>query len=223
MGTFEAALLGLIGLAFYRGVVLSLPRIALLLLLTHMALSHVRCLEVFAFLVPLALARPFRGQAAAPITGDAIDTRASWLVSAPGALAVIAGSLALTLAYTAHHSFSFVRTQAPAAALDALRQHQAKRIFNDYQFGGFLIANGIPTFIDSRAELYGEKFMMNYLRAAEGHSHDQLAGLLDEFELDSTLLAPDKPATQVLDQMPGWTRLYADDVAVVHVRVTPAR
>jgi hypothetical protein len=217
-GPFEAALLGLIGLALHRGVVLSLPRIALLLLLTHMALSHVRSIEVFAFLVPLAMARPFRDQAAPPIPADAIDTRVSSLVSTLGVLAVIGGSLALTQVYKAHHDFAFARTHSPAAALDTLRQHQATRIFNDYQFGGFLIANDIPTFIDGRAELYGEDFMINYLRAVEGHSLDQVAGLLDEFHVDATLLSPDRPAALFLDHMPGWTRLYADDVAVIHVR-----
>jgi hypothetical protein len=137
-------------------------------------------------------------------------------------LAIIGGSLAFTLVYPAHHDFAFAKTQAPAAALDALRQHRVTRIFNDYQFGGFLIANDIPTFIDGRAELYGENFMMNYLRAVDGRSLDQVAGLLDEFQIDATLLAPDKSATQLLDHMPGWTRLYADDVAVAHVRTAPA-
>jgi len=223
MGTFELALLGLIGLALHRGVVLSFPRIVLLLLLTHMALSHVRSLDAFAFLVPLALARPFKDQAASPIPVDTMDGGASRLVSAPGALAVIGGALALTLVYTAHHDFVPVRAQAPAAALDALRQHQARRIFNDYQFGGFLIANGVPTFIDGRAELYGEDFMMNYLRTVEGGSLDQVGRLLDEFQVDATLFAPDRHAVQLLDQMPGWTRLYADDVAVAHVRGIPAK
>jgi hypothetical protein len=222
-GPFEAALLGLIGLALHRGVVLSLPRIGLLLLLTHMTLSHVRCLEAFAFLVPLAMARPFRDQAAPPTPAEAIDTKTSSLVSALGMLAVIGGTFASTLVYAAHHDFAFVRTQAPAAALDSLRQHQATRIFNDYQFGGFLIANDIPTFIDGRAELYGENFTMNYLKAVEGRSLDQVAGLLDEFHIDATLLAPDRPAAQLLDHMPGWTRLYADDIAVAHVRVNPAK
>jgi hypothetical protein len=169
------------------------------------------------------MARPFRDRAAPPIPADAIDSRASSLVSALGVLAVIAGTLGTTMIYAAQHDFAFVRTQAPAAALDRLRQRQAKRIFNDYQFGGFLIANNIPTFIDSRAELYGESFVMNYFRAVEGRSLDQIAGLLDEFHVDATLLAPDMPATKLLDHMPGWVRLYADDVAVAHVRVTSAK
>jgi hypothetical protein len=30
------------------------------------------------------------------------------------------------------------------------------RVFNDYDFGGYLIANGVAPFIDGRTELYGE-------------------------------------------------------------------
>jgi hypothetical protein len=222
IGTFEVALLGLLGLALHRGVVLSLPRIALLLLLTHLALSHVRCFEVFAFMVPLALAKPFRDRAAPSVPAQMADATGSSLVSALGVLAVIGGSLAFTLVYTTHHNFAFAKTQSPAAALDALRQHRATRIFNDYQFGGFLIANDVPTFIDGRAELYGGPFLMNYLRTADGRSLDQVTGLLDKFQIDATLLPPDQPATQLLDRAPGWTRLYADDIAVAHVRVAPA-
>ena len=46
---FEFTLLGLIGLGFYRGLSLSVPRIILLLGLLWMALSHSRNIEIFAF------------------------------------------------------------------------------------------------------------------------------------------------------------------------------
>jgi hypothetical protein len=219
---FEAALLGLVGLAFYRGVALSLPRIALVLLLTQMALAHVRCIEAFAFLLPLALAKPFREQAAFRADVDVTVVRGQSLISVLAMLTVAGGAFASTLAYAAHHNFGFVKDQVPAAALAVLKQHQAERIFNGYEFGGYLIANDVPTFIDGRAELYGERFVMNYFNAVEGHDLDLLPRLLDEFNIDATMLVPGKPGTQVLDRLPGWSRLYADDVAVVHVRAKPA-
>jgi hypothetical protein len=64
---------------------------------------------------------------------------------------------------------------------------------------------------------------MNYLKAIEGRSLDQVAALLDEFHVDATLLVPDRPAAQLLDHLAGWTRLYADDTAVAHVRTRPAK
>jgi hypothetical protein len=220
-GAFEATLLGVIGLAFYRGVALSLPRIALLLTLTQMALSHVRCIEAFAFLMPLAMARPFSDRAAPQADIDVTNVRTSPLVAMLAMLAVAGGALVSTLAYAAHHDFVFVKTQVPEAALAVLRQHQAKRIFNAYEFGGYLIANDVPTFIDGRAELYGERYVLNFFNAVAGHNLDQFADMLDQFDIDATLLAPNEPGTQLLDHLPGWTRLYADDVAVVHVRTKP--
>jgi hypothetical protein len=36
------------------------------------------------------------------------------------------------------------------------------------------------------------------------------------------LIAPERPAALLLDHLRGWRRLYADDVAIVHVRTDPA-
>jgi hypothetical protein len=99
-----------------------------------------------------------------------------------------------------------------------LKQRQAKRVFNSYAFGGYLIASDIPPFIDGRAELYGEKFVLNYFNAVGGREINGLPRLLDEFQIDATLLVPMSAAAQLLDHVPGWTRIYADETAVIHVR-----
>jgi hypothetical protein len=219
-GFFEGCLLGLIGLAFYRGVVLSLPRIIFLLLVIHMALTHVRGAEAFAFLLPLVLAKPF---ASRENSADAVASRARelWSLSyVPGLtmVAIAAGIWASTLSYTAHHDFVFVNSQTPVSAVKVLQQHKAQRIFNSYEFGGYLIAQDVPPFIDGRAELYGETFVLDYFNAVEGRNVDLLLRLLEDFQIDATLLAPASPAAQVLDHIPGWKRLYADNTAIIHVR-----
>src|SRR5712691_7746984 len=40
----------------------------------------------------------------------------------------------------------------------------------------------------------------------------------DSTRIAWTLLEPSRPAVWLLDRLPGWRRLYADEVAVVHVR-----
>jgi hypothetical protein len=42
--------------------------------------------------------------------------------------------------------------------------------------------------------------------------------LLDDYRIGVTLLAPSTPAVALLDRLPDWQRVYADDVAVVHKR-----
>src|SRR5207247_4152372 len=53
----------------------------------------------------------------------------------------------------------------PRVAVERLTSLKAHRVLNDYYFGGYLIFQGIPTFIDSRAELYGPVFLKRYFRA----------------------------------------------------------
>lgn len=216
---FEGALLGLIALGLFRGVVLSPPRILLIVGLAWMALSHQRNIGTFAFLVPLVLAAPFaatanQAEAGARSTEGPLAQGAAVLA----AVMLFIAAFASTALYAAHHRFAITTTHMPAAAVDYLAQRKAQRIFNAYQFGGYLISRDIPIFIDGRAELYGEKFVMDFFNAIEAKKLDNLTRLLDDNRIDATLLVPDSPAAQVLDHFKGWKRIYADDIAVIHVR-----
>lgn len=218
---FEGALLALIAFGYYRGLVLSAPRIFLILFLTWSALSHVRSIDAFAFLLPLVLAKPLGEMFPRPAPDAAgADRWPASLVTALGALTIVAASWASTSLYLGHHHFTFTMTQTPVAAVDLLEQRKAQRIFNAYQFGGYLISRDIPVFIDGRAELYGEKFVMDFFKATEGKKPELLPRLLDEHKIDATLLVADAPGPQILDQLKGWKRIYGDDIAVVHVRDT---
>ena len=219
---FEGSMLGLFGIALSRGVVLSFPRILLLLLVTHMALANVRSIEAFAFIVPLILAQPFAGRPVDVAASAAAERWARPYIPGLAIAATAVGLWASTASYTAHHDFTFANLQTPAAAVDRLKQRQAKRIFNAYEFGGYLIARDVPPFIDGRAELYGEKFVVSYFDAVKGRNVDELLRLLEAFQIDATLLAPSSPAAQILDHIAGWRRLYADDTAVIHVRAPAA-
>ena len=117
-----------------------------------------------------------------------------------------------------HHRFTFTMDQTPVAAVDILQQRKAQRIFNAYQFGGYLISRDIPVYVDGRAELYGEKFVMDFFKATEGRKPELLPRLLDEYKIDATLLTADAPGPQILDMLKGWKRIYTDDIAVIHVR-----
>lgn len=211
---FEVVLLLLLAGALYGGVKLSPPRILLLLGLLHMALSHVRNIEIFALLAPVVLLAPVTSQFG---WGRGRVAQPSFSAASTAMLAfVVAGS---TWAYAAHANFSPTVTQSPAAAVDALKSYHPRHVLNDLQFGGYLISREVPVFVDGRAELYGEKFEMNYFHALQLKDISLLFEILKRYDIDAVILTPTTPAVALLDRLSGWQRVYADENAVVHLRI----
>lgn len=211
LGPFEICLLAALGAALWRGVVLSPPRILLVLGLLHMALSHNRNIEVLALLAPLVLAKPLSVR-----FGRGDGAQASHGMAA--IVAVILATSAVTGAFAAYHAFTPMARWTPVAAVNVLKERKAARIFHNAGFGGYLITQGMPVFIDGRGELYGEDFVVKTLNALALTNVDTFLGLLDTWKIDATLLTPATPAAGLLDKLDGWQRVYADDTAVVHVR-----
>jgi hypothetical protein len=109
-------------------------------------------------------------------------------------------------------------------AVAAIKARNAGPVLNDYDFGGYLIYAGVRPFVDGRTDqLYGEAFMVRHDRAVTLRNVGDFVNLLDEYGIGATLLNPATPAVGLLDRMDEWQRVYADDVAVVHVRRAAAR
>src|SRR5438874_2225016 len=132
--------------------------------LIWMALTHSRNIEVFAFLAPLVLAKPIAEQWRTAEAGVRPfgEIQPPYHITIIAALAIAAAGWASTKTFVAHHPFSFVTAQTPVAAADVLEQRRAQRIFSTAPIGGDLISRDIKVFIDGRAEVYGEKFVMVY-------------------------------------------------------------
>jgi hypothetical protein len=107
---------------------------------------------------------------------------------------------------------------SPKGAVDAIKAAHISRIFNDYDFGGYLVARGLRPFIDGRTELYGGTFTARENAAVTLQDLPGFLKLLSQYDIRATLFNPARPANALLARMPGWRRLYADDTAVVYVR-----
>jgi hypothetical protein len=213
LGTLEVCLLLGIGLALYRGIRLPPLRIVLLLGLLHMALAQSRAAEILALLGPLVLAAPLARQigGAEPVHSKAAPRGA--LFAGVG-IVLLAG----TMAYASVHRFEPHTSGSPVAAVTALKQLNLSRVFNDYDFGGYLIANGVATFIDGRTELYGEKFFVDHNAASGLMKPENLFRLLEEYKIEATLMRTQSAATKLLDHIDGWQKVYSDDIATIHLR-----
>jgi hypothetical protein len=213
LSPFEICVFALIAGTLSYGVKLSPPRILLVLSLFYMAASHVRNVEIFALLLPLVVLTPVSSQfglQAAPVD------KTNFPIASAGALVAILGIS--TWAFAANYRFSPAATQSPVAAVDVLKERNAKHILNDLQFGGYLISRRLPVFIDGRAELYGEQFEMTYYRALQLKDVNLFLDMLKSYDIDAVLLTPSTPAVSLLDRLDGWKRVYSDETAVLHIR-----
>jgi hypothetical protein len=215
IGGFELLLLAGI-FALSRGVTLPVVRVLVVIGLLHFALAQIRNADLLGMLAPLYLAAPLGRTFGAPTGIDAAGPSRGLNLAALGVLVAISGA-------------ALARDIRPAAAITpqaAIAQADLTgtgRVLNDYAFGGYLIFAGIPTFIDGRSELYGGPFIDRYNRAIALIDLGDFLKLLDDYNINATLLAPQTPAVAMLDRLPQWQRVYGDDVAVVHKRRDPPR
>jgi hypothetical protein len=199
----------------YSGFKLPPIRIAALLAVIYQTLAHIRYVDVLALVAPFFIAGPLGQHLLWPQLQHSrkiIPAARTAFIAAIAALVITTGVIVATV----ERSPPLV----PRVAVEKLTSLKANRVLNDYYFGGYLISQGIPTFIDSRAELYGPVFLKRYFRAIWLDDLADFVRLLDEYNIDATLLFPSTQAVGLLDRLPGWERAHADDVAVVHVRRT---
>ena len=204
---FYAALLAAIGLCLYRGARLRIGEILLLLLLLAMAFSQVRHQTWLAIVAALLLPPRLANSGASP----AMPRKAVLVGLAVAALLLVAGRMLLPV-MPAENRFS------PRSALAHVPPDLRRRpVFNEYSFGGPLILAGIRPYIDGRADMYGDRFLLDYREALDGDA-GQFERAVERYGIAWTMLPPGNRLARRLDRTPGWTRLYADRVAVIHVR-----
>ena len=214
LGTFEICLLLGIGFALLRGIRLPPTRILLLLGLLHMALFQTRSAEMLALLAPLVVAVPLAKQIGGMEVSLPLLKPVRGVMAAGLAVMLVMGTLALA----ATQSFAPNRANSPVLAVTELKKLNVERVFNDYDFGGYLIASGVAPFIDGRTDVYGKEFFVDHHKASELIEPDSLFRLLDEYQIQATLLRTQRSATKLLDHMDGWQKIYSDDIATIHVR-----
>jgi hypothetical protein len=210
--------LGLVlALAFTGRLRLSPIRIVFVLGLLYLALKHQRYHALLGLVSPFLLARPL---------GEGLGTQPQTTVPSARPRRRLAGvaigiAMAALIATVIRPRMSAAPAAAvtPAAAIAAYQATGAKgNVFNAYELGGYLIYRGIPVFIDGRGDMYGDAFMKEAADASWLRVPHALDSLLVRRRIGWTLLRPDAPAAELLDHLPAWTRLYADSIAVVHVR-----
>jgi hypothetical protein len=106
--------------------------------------------------------------------------------------------------------------QFPSRAVAFLQTRPSSRIFNHYDWGGYLIWKlypSTPVFIDGRADLYGEQLLDRFANTYQFKGDWQQ--ILRQWRIDTVLVPADSALATGLRSSPGWTIAYEDSQAVV--------
>jgi hypothetical protein len=222
----EFWLLGALGFAMIQGIRFPPVRVALVLLLAHLSLKHLRNVELLGLLAPLMLAPAIAAhRRRTQVEGSKLTAPDRLLnrLSAPAGWAAIAAAVVtLGLGTAVVDQKRPLEPTGPNQALAAARAaHLSGPVLNSYGWGGNLIFAGIPSFIDGRADMFGDAHVREYVNMTAPASFDAMHKLLDKHRIAWTILESESTAVALLDLSPGWRRVYADKTAVVHARIQP--
>lgn len=190
-------------------------RILAAALVAYLMVRHVRFISVFGLIGPILAARTV-GHFMPAATSEPS-------MSAGTRTAILAGLWAATLAAL---TLVVVRDAAPMAnvtpqqAYDVALAHGAHgHVYNDYDFGGFLIAHGVETFVDGRTDqLFLGDFLPDLRKAIDDNDDAPFAAIIARDKIGWALVRPRSKTTAHFDRMVGWTRLYEDEHSAAYAR-----
>lgn len=212
LSTLEIAVLAGLLAAFWRGVRLTAMRTLILLGLLHMSLQHVRHEMLLGIVGPLVLAEPL-GRA----LGRTAAEKASWRMPLPQSAL---GAFLVAALFVVRLTTPLARADAPTAPVTALAHVpaalRAQPVLNDYDFGGYLIFQGMRPYIDGRTDMY-DTFVADDDQIQAG-AQPAMDRAIARYGIRWAIVRPDRPLVAALARTPGWKRTYADKYAVVLVR-----
>jgi len=191
----------------------------------YLTLLAGRNMPLFALVAPIVLTRY-----AVPVIEEmrkklkwedrATSERTSRLQSVLNVLIVlILGAIALVRAWMIYPEAvneADIALEAPVAAVEYIREHQPTgRLFNSYNWGGYLIWNlrDHPVFVDGRTDLYSDDLLsewLNTVSAADGWQET-----LEKWNIGLILIEPSWALAKILPTE-GWQLLYEDEHSVLY-------
>jgi len=227
-GINELSIFALLFLSLYFGVRVGFWRLVTILAAAYLMFSHIRFASLFAILLPLLTLAPLTGQFSFLRLASQLRSEPAFIIALsrtsralryPVSLGLIGG---LVLFGACGPAMAPKAKITPSGALDHIRARQlAGNMYNSYDFGGYLIFNGVKTFIDGRSDqLFQNGFMRRLYDVVERHPGD-FGRLLDQYGITLALVTPDSPESQQLSRLFGWSRAYADDVSELYQRIPP--
>jgi hypothetical protein len=217
--------LALVFLALLNGVKIRFFRLIILMSIVAYMLTAVRFVFLFNIVAPLLLATPLTTQFQFLRLSEQIATQPKFFTTMSqlgrrclyGTYAII--GIIILVAGIFGDSVKPRREISPEGAVDYIFAHHLHgNIYNEYDFGGYLIYRRLPTFIDGRtADLFVDGFMTENRTIILMRPREFL-GYLDKYRISIGLVAPKSTESQEFRASSDWIGVYSDDVSELFVR-----
>jgi hypothetical protein len=215
----------LMSAALLTGLKIRPARVVLVTVLTVMMLSAVRYVGPYNLVLPLLLAAPLCVQFPILRLTRQIETQPQFFillakVSRPALYPLYAAIVLIPLAAgTLGQAATPGPSRIPVGAVDYLINHNVGgNIYNDYEFGGYLMLRKVPTFIDGRTDqLFQNGFISRLIDAARTRPR-KFAKYLDDYKVNYALVKPNTAESDELEATLGWRMVYSDKVSALFER-----
>jgi len=107
----------------------------------------------------------------------------------------------------------YIKTALPVDAVVKLKELNPKRVYNYYSWGGYLIWNNIPVFIDGRADVYGDEFFNKYINIAK--TKEGAYETLESFDVEYVIFPTDSGLIPFLKSNKEYQEIYKDKLATI--------
>ncbi|MBN1545208.1 MAG: hypothetical protein JW902_00955, partial [Syntrophaceae bacterium] len=116
--------------------------------------------------------------------------------------------------------YKFDSKKQPVAAVEfLLQEHIPGNMFNNDEFGDYLIYAAYPqykVFFDGRSDMYGTAHTKKYLKVAR--LENKWEEVIAEYDIGWVFYNADSLVSRYLMERPDWRLIYADKVAHIYVR-----
>lgn len=115
----------------------------------------------------------------------------------------------------------------PVQAVEWMKQHhETGHVYNNYGWGGYLLFQGVPTFVDGRADIFmGSTYNHSNIFAdylASRNDVTVLNKVITEYHVERVLLSKesDKATISILTLDSHFTKVYEDKVAILYKKIS---
>ena len=220
-GVNEIFLFGLLFLALHSGPKLSVWRTLMVVAITYLMFAHIRFASLFAILTPLLIATPLTRQFPFLALNSQMTSQPAFfeVMSRASRAAFYPLCALVALGISSFSAFGPPVSPkpgiSPAAAVDYMVEKNIteQKLYNSYDFGGYLIFRNIKTFIDGRSDqLFLHGFTDRLFALLEQHPR-QFTPFLSEYGVTVALVVPSSVESQELAASSEWDKIYSDEVA----------